>query len=638
VNFEQHAFRWLGKALSAYGPEGALTDVVNLTFAMLGQDFNDLTDIQVADKIRALKRKIETKDLGDLWIPNYFFMDAECDDCLVWALLQYVSQLNGTASEFKVLIQLPEDPVLDPLAHKWSKQHNCEVWRDPGSRNGKALTQCHIDQKADRATSGAAINQAPRSLGNQHQSVDLERTSTGMTSSSASNVRVFWSGHLTLGHQKRRQDWLSPHAEGHADVRASMPPFNNANKMALPPWLKVYDVPAFGPHISEAVMDIFEMDEIKHAAASVNVPIPRRILSKPIQEKMVKVLDMIRHCQETPDIKRENATATNKLKVFVEEFQALRQDSIKNVKDWEEFVDKHARPGWQAKTHFDHLLDNFGFQKEASDLLRKTEFVKADGETVTFERHAFRWLGKALCAYGPEGAVTDVVNLASAMTGQDFTVFTDIQVAEKIRELKGKIESKDLSDLWIPNYFFMDAESDDCLCWALLQHVSKLNGTASELKVLIQLPGNPEFDPLAQEWSRKQNCEVWRDLDSRNGPALTQYHMGLKSRSVLAQALGSNGGLTTLWLDGDLLTGEAIGEVLMSNSTFEVLALAGSVSQTVISSMERALTESAKSKLQTIHLTSYETVKSDKLIVQSLLKMQSALTARGKFIDIKIGD
>jgi hypothetical protein len=365
------------------------------------------------------------------------------------------------------------------------------------------------------------------------------------------------------------------------------------------------------------------------------------MLNKLIQQKMVKVLDMVQYCEDTREIAAENAQAIQKLKGFVHEFRALGEGDMNSVIDWENFVNKHARPGWQGKMHFDHLLDNFGFEKEASDILRKTEFEKEGGKKVTFEQHAFRWLSKAFAAYGPKGPLTDVVNLISAMTGQNsnaLTSLTDVQIAGKIREFKKKIEDKDLTDLWIPDYFFMDADCDDCLAWALLQHVSQLKGTASEFKVLIQLPGNTEFDPLAQEWSSKQNCEVWRDLDSRNEKALTQCHMGLESRSTLAHALGKNSGVTALWLDGDLLSGEALGEMLMSNSTLEVLALAGGVSQTVISSMERALTLSASSKLQTIQLTSYGNDKIDKHIVQSLLKMQSVLTARGKHIDIKIGN
>merc|ERR1719145_498910 len=144
---------------------------------------------------------------------------------------------------------------------------------------------------------------------------------------------------------------------------------------------------------------------------------------------------MVKYCQDTPEIAQKNAKAVQKLKDFVEEFQGLGT-SIKNVSDWEAFVNRHAKPGWQAKMHFDHLLDNFGFEKEASDLLRKTIFEKADGEKVTFEQHAFRWLGKALSAYGPEGALTDVVNLTFAMMDQESNGLTDIQIADSIKEFR----------------------------------------------------------------------------------------------------------------------------------------------------------------------------------------------------------
>lgn len=362
-------------------------------------------------------------------------------------------------------------------------------------------------------------------------------------------TRVFWSGHLTAGHQKKRQEWMAPLAEEDADVRASMPPFNNANKLAIPERVKRYNVPAFGPNISNAVMDIFTVAEIRSTADSLNVQIPPYVLSKFVQDKMVKVLDMVAYCEKIPMISAKNADATQKLKGFVEEFQKLGP-SIKQVSDWEAFVNKHAKPGWQGKMHFDHLLSNFGFENEASDLLRQTEFEKEDGEKVTFEQHSFRWLSKALGAYGPEGALTDVVNLTFAMTEQEFDGLTDSQIADKIREFKRKVEARDLSGLWIPNHFFMDAESDDCLAWALLQHVSQLQGTASEFKVLIQLPPNPELDPLAQKWSSKRNCEVWRDPHSRNANAVTRCHSHMRADAVSGappDGTGAGGGGYAAW-------------------------------------------------------------------------------------------
>ncbi|CAK0902379.1 unnamed protein product [Prorocentrum cordatum] len=165
---------------------------------------------------------------------------------------------------------------------------------------------------------------------------------------------------------------------------------------------KPYNVPAYGPNISSAVMDIFTLEEIKKVFESLEVPIPPCNLSKFVQDKAVKVLDMVEYCEKTPAIAHNSAGATQKLIYFIEKFKEL-DPSITTVADGGAFVNRHANLGRQANLHADYLLDNFGFDKEASDLLRKTGFEKADGENVNFEQHAFRWLSKAFGAYGPEG-------------------------------------------------------------------------------------------------------------------------------------------------------------------------------------------------------------------------------------------
>ncbi|CAK0793558.1 unnamed protein product, partial [Prorocentrum cordatum] len=99
----------------------------------------------------------------------------------------------------------------------------------------------------------------------------------------------------------------------------------------------------------------------------------------------------------------------------------------------------------------------------------------------------------------------------------------------------------------------------------------------------------------------------------------------------LGPALGKNGSVTTLWLDGAELSGEAMGEMLRSNATLEVLALAGGVSSAVVGSMERALAENADSQLQTINLAS------DDGVEQDIANLERTLKERGKNITIKIG-
>merc|ERR1712224_737002 len=102
---------------------------------------------------------------------------------------------------------------------------------------------------------------------------------------------------------------------------------------------------------------------------------------------------------------------------------------------WDKFMLKHVQQGWEAKLHFDHILSNFGFTTEETNDIREKKFTKPDGEEVTFEQHAFRWLSKAFSAYGPPGALTDVVNVIFAMTDEkDTSKLTDIEIAKKISE------------------------------------------------------------------------------------------------------------------------------------------------------------------------------------------------------------
>merc|ERR1740121_1721760 len=232
---------------------------------------------------------------------------------------------------------------------------------------------------------------------------------------------------------------------------------------------------------------------------------------------------MIKYCRETPEIAENNADAILRLSNFVIEFESLQGSSINDVHEWEAIVNKHASPGWEAKVHFDHLLENFGFEKEASDIIRKKMFTKPDGDEVSFEQHALRWLGKALGAYGPEGALTDVVNVVFAMTGEDPTDLSDIEIAAKIDAFNEKIVTKDTADLWVPTHFFMDAEVDDCLVWVLLLHVLETSG--QPLNVLVQLPADDEFDEVADRWRDIPDCQVWRDPGSRNAKAVRTLHL-----------------------------------------------------------------------------------------------------------------
>jgi len=339
----------------------------------------------------------------------------------------------------------------------------------------------------------------------------------------AQKTRVFWSGHLTKGLEERRRQLLSPIREADTEIKFSYPPFNNKLGLDFPASVERINVPCFGPNIINAVMAIFQSDEMKGIASRLGVIIPRYSLDEMVQEKMPKVRDMIKYCDETPEIAGSNAAAIRKLEKFVEEFEAISGPSINGLSDWEAFVGRHAEPGWQAKLHFDHLLTNFGFTEVASNTLRKEGITNADGEVVNFENHAFRWLSKALSGYKPPCALTDVVNFVFASTQDSYDGLDDVQIAEKIQQFLAKVREGSTANLWIPTYFFMDAELDDGLVWVLAEYLCKRNN--KELRVLVQLPPDKEFDELAAKWEKAPGCAVWRDPDARNAGALRKAYL-----------------------------------------------------------------------------------------------------------------
>merc|ERR1712087_217957 len=180
-----------------------------------------------------------------------------------------------------------------------------------------------------------------------------------------------------------------------------------------------------------------------------------------------------------------------------------------------------GRDGWERKLHFDHLLDNFGFDKEASDVLRKQEYIYPDGEAVTLESHAFRWLSKAFAAYGVEGCLTDVVNLIFAMMGIIPKDLDEHQIADYVDQFrKNYFAKRDFSALWVPSYFVMDAETDDSLAWIILACAHEARGT--ELKTFVQFPADEEFNKPAAKLETFKGVHMFRDPKSKNKDAVKQ--------------------------------------------------------------------------------------------------------------------
>merc|ERR1712032_495930 len=155
VTLEEYALRWLAKCFKGYAPIGCLTDVVNLSFAILGKPPATNPDEHVAlAAMQEMKEKASSKDIYNIWLPTHLMMDAEYDDCLCWLLLEYLHRLKNT--ELEVLIQLPANAeaaepdemegivthiqhVASRTATSDAKHSRIQIFRDRESGNAKAL-------------------------------------------------------------------------------------------------------------------------------------------------------------------------------------------------------------------------------------------------------------------------------------------------------------------------------------------------------------------------------------------------------------------------------------------------------------------------------------------------------------------
>jgi len=138
--YEHFGVRWLAKALTGFKPDGVLTDVVNLIYAMMGEPPTEAqTEKDVIEKIETFKKNLSKS--SDMWIPDVLLHDAESDDMMVWLLLRYIHKQRG--SQLKVHVQLPIDTRLDEKAQDWSTSAGVKVFRDPDSKNLEALLNYH---------------------------------------------------------------------------------------------------------------------------------------------------------------------------------------------------------------------------------------------------------------------------------------------------------------------------------------------------------------------------------------------------------------------------------------------------------------------------------------------------------------
>lgn len=339
-------------------------------------------------------------------------------------------------------------------------------------------------------------------------------------------ARLFMAGQQTKGLQVELIDWINEGKgpDGYESSRASLPPFNVGSGELLP-GTKSYNVPVFGPLLNDAVMQLFEMPAMRKIAGDLHLRVPSYAFSTFVQGKLGKVRDLVQAAQQHHP---QAAAATERLAAFCDALEALKPEQVTSRVEWEAFIARcGVADGWKSRLHFDHLLSNFGYDAETAAALRRRTIIKGE-EEVTLEQHALRWLGKAFSCYQPDGCVADVVNLITAMMCADPPVgeeASEAKTLQRLREFGTRLVEKDFGDLWIPTHLHIDGELDDSMTWMVLRYVQDHAGE-SDLKVLLQLPIDAEFDAVADKinTNRKslRKVRVYRDTDSRNAKAVTK--------------------------------------------------------------------------------------------------------------------
>ena len=193
---------------------------------------------------------------------------------------------------------------------------------------------------------------------------------------------------------------------------ASLPPFNRQHPEHIFPSIAV-DEKCFEPAVQELLIGLFDNDSVRLTAGMYNITLPEVTLSSFIQGKMCKVEKLVEISRNICKA-RQDIEATDKLNAFVKAFSALTKDDIRSKNDWDSFLSKHMSHGWENRLNVNCILENFGFSTEASAQLCEY-MVDDDGKEKTLSRYSIRWLSKIFTAYGPEGCLTDVANLLSAM-------------------------------------------------------------------------------------------------------------------------------------------------------------------------------------------------------------------------------
>ena len=138
--------------------------------------------------------------------------------------------------------------------------------------------------------------------------------------------------------QVQRDNWVW---RGDVDrICLAMPQFNypKAN-VILPSRCEWYNIPVYGLGISNAIISVFEIEEVQKTAEGLGLLMPEYGLNTFVQTKMIKVHRLIKEANKRDDCLGEselaitNKAAIRKLTKFVSDFEALKTSHITSKQD-----------------------------------------------------------------------------------------------------------------------------------------------------------------------------------------------------------------------------------------------------------------------------------------------------------------
>jgi len=335
---------------------------------------------------------------------------------------------------------------------------------------------------------------------------------------------------------KMNEDLLN-RTKGNRVIKASSPPFNRKGGGNLPAGSEEVDAPAFGVRVSDAIMEIMSIDGMCRLSAALQIRIPVPQLNQVVQSKIRGATGFFKRDMQdlfTESWLSANANAFARLEAFASEVEKLKPDSpcAVSMQAWNDFVGKFVIEGWQSRLHVDEVLLNFGFREEALIELRTKLATMSSEDDCKLKNRIHRnlaWFSKALGCYGLAGSLSDVVNLAFAMTGapthrRHISEDEVISVLTQFKKELTKLTSEP-SGLWLPSIYVHDCEMDDMLAWLILAYAHHQRG--SKLEVYAQLPsGNPDQKQFLDQFERRllDHCtHVYRDPDAMNYDAIALY-------------------------------------------------------------------------------------------------------------------